>query len=129
MEKIFQFIPGVPLPESAEVANNKDLTSDVQLRNRHLWIDAKIAENAFGNAQQVLAVYYDNLKTLILAPDTDAMFKQAHECSMIMLKTRSMNGDRSLSMEEIILDNDLDETDRNLAFVSAPGMQMLQVKM
>lgn len=127
MEKIFQFIPGATQP-SSNTPNQQDTGSEVQLRNRHLWISAAQAENAFGNAQQVLAVYYDNLKTLILAPDTDATFKQAHECSMIMLKTRSAKGDKSLSLEEIIIDNDLDDADRDLAFVSAPGMQMLQVK-
>lgn len=127
MEKIFQFIPGATQP-TPDTPNQQDTGGEVQLRNRHLWIDAKVAENAFGNAQQVLAVYYDNLKTLILAPDTDATFKQAHECSMIMLKTKSAKGDKSLSLEEIIIDNELNDADRELVFVAAPGMQMLQVK-
>lgn len=113
----------MPAPTSETAQNGK-----VQLKNRHLWIAADIAEQAFGDAQQVYAVYYANLKMLLLAPMTDAMFKQAHECAMLMLKTRSAEGDKSISLEEIIIDNDLNNKDRELEYAGAPGLQMLQIK-
>lgn len=125
MEKIYQFIPG----QMPEPRNEATLFGKVQLKNNHLWLAGEVAEQAFGEVQQVYAVYYANLKMLLLAPMTDDLFKQAHECSMLFLKTRSVQGDKSLSLEEIIIDNDLDDSDRDLEYVGAPGLQMLQVRL
>ena len=123
MEKIYQFASDkTPLAN-----NNTDYDCAIQLKNKHLWIAAEVAQQAFGDVQQVYAVYYANLKILLLAPMTDTMFKQAHDCSMLFLKTRSVAGDKSLSLEEIIIDHDLDDKDRPLQYVGAPGLQMLQI--
>lgn len=101
----------------------------VQLKRQHLYLDADVAANAFGSERQVYAVYYDNIGMLLLAPMSDATFKQAHECALIMLKDRNLKGDKSLSLQEIIIDHDLDASDRPLPFTSAPGLKMLQVKL
>ncbi|HMQ47157.1 MAG TPA: hypothetical protein PKA00_06590 [Saprospiraceae bacterium] len=102
--------------------------SKVQLRKKHLWIAADVATNAFNEEQQVYAVYYPKMGMLLLAPMSDSLFKQAHECLMLMLKDRNLQGDKSLSLQEIIIDNDLDDTDRPLAYTAVPGLRMLQVK-
>ncbi len=127
MEKIFQFTPGPNGPERNEEKEGE--RPAVSLRSQHLHIAAGVAGNAFGEAQQVYAVYYANLGMLLLAPDSDQMFRQAHDCSMIMLKTVNPAGDRSLSLQEIIIDHDLDDTDRRLDYTAAPGLRMLQVKL
>ncbi len=101
----------------------------VSLRRQHLVMEAEVAKNAFGDERQVYAVYYDNLGMLLLAPMSDEMFKQAHECSLLMLKDRNMAGDRSLSLQEFFLDHELDTSDRDLSFTSAPGLKMLQVQL
>lgn len=44
-----------------------------------------------------------------------------------MLKTRNLQGDKSISLQELIIDHDLDESDRDLVFTHQEGMQMLQV--
>lgn len=99
----------------------------VRLHRQHLWLSAAVAENAFANERQVYVVYYPKRKSLLLAPMADEAFKQLHECALVMLKDRNLAGDKSLSLQEIIIDNDLDETDRPLAFTAAPGLQMLQI--
>ena len=105
------------------------LKGQVQLRRQHLILEASVAQNAFGDERQVYAVYYDNLGMLILAPMSDDMFKQAHECALLMLKDKNLKGDKSISLQEIIIDNELDDTDRELVFMGAPGLKMLQVKL
>ncbi|MCB9080595.1 MAG: hypothetical protein H6555_02675 [Lewinellaceae bacterium] len=121
MERILPF----PIPNSSSAESTP--TGDVYLRRQHLWLRAELAQQIFGDEQQVYAVYYANIKTLLLAPMSDTMFRQAHECAMIMLKTRSAAGDRSLTLQEFFLDHDIDDSDRELAFNWAPGIQMLQV--
>ncbi|MEL6140290.1 MAG: hypothetical protein AAFU67_01565 [Bacteroidota bacterium] len=123
MEKIFQ----VPAGQEGKSSQQVLAEGTVLLKNRHLVISAEVADNAFGDEIQVYVVYYAQSGMLIMAPMSDITFKQAHDCSLVMLKTRNLRGDRSLSMEEILIDNDLDKTDRNLQANGAPGLKMLQV--
>ena len=99
----------------------------VRLRREHLWLSAAVADNAFGGERQVYVVYYPNRRSLLLAPMSDDAFKQLHESALIMLKDRNAAGDKSLSLQEILIDNDLEANDRPLAFTSKPGLRMLQV--
>lgn len=124
MEKIFR-VPSDKQPgqsDSAPLAPGQ-----VYLKNRHLIIEGTTAENVFGSEIQVYQVYYPQPGMLILAPMSDTTFRQAHECSLVMLKTKNIRGDKSLSLEEIIIDNDLNNEDRELVANGAPGLKMLQV--
>ena len=123
MERIFD---KESLTDLAGIKSSLD-GDQVRLHRQHLWLSASIAENAFANERQVYVVYYPKRKSLLLAPMADNAFKQLHECALVMLKDRNLAGDKSLSLQEIIIDNDLDATDRPLAFTGAPGLQMLQV--
>ncbi|MBC6995109.1 hypothetical protein QWY85_05265 [Neolewinella lacunae] len=123
MEKIFH---EDHLADAASLAPSLD-GDQVQLKSQHLWLSAQVAENAFGGERQVYAVYYPQRGALLLAPMSDTAFKSLHECSLVMLKDRNLGGDKSLSLQEIIIDNELDEHDRPLAFSARPGWKMLQV--
>ena len=122
MEKIFHISQ---LNNSEETLNEEK----VRLKNMHLLLEAEVAENAFGGERQVYTVFYPNLGMLLMAPMSDQMFKQAHECSLIMIKDRNLKGDKSMSLHEIIIDHELDSADRPLTFTTAPGLRMLQVQL
>ena len=57
------------------------------------------------------------------------MFKQAHEVAMLFVKIRNQQGDRTISLQELILDHDIDDADRGLAYAWVPGLTMMQVKL
>ena len=99
----------------------------IQLKTQHLLISADIAAAVFGEAAQTYTVYYPQQKALLLAPMDDDIFPQVHKAQLQMLKNRNLQGDRSISLQEIIIDHELDETDRDLAYVFEPGMRMLKI--
>lgn len=99
----------------------------VKLRTQHLWISGDIASGAFGDAPQVYTVYYPQQKALLLAPMDDEIFPTIHKGGLQMLKNRNLEGDKTISLQEIIIDNDIDDTDRDLVFMHQPGMRMLHV--
>lgn len=103
--------------------------SQIKLKNGHLIIHHELADTTIKETRQVYAVYYDNLKAILLAPDSDETFKSAHECVMLFVKTKNLAGDRSISIQEFIVDNEINDTDRDLEFMSAPGMQMIHISM
>ncbi len=101
--------------------------SEVKLRNRHLFLSGGLAADAFGDATQVYVVYYAQNHALLLAPSDDALFPTMHKAGMQMLKTRNLQGDRSISLEEILIDHDLDDSDRDLPYTYQSGLRILHI--
>ncbi len=99
----------------------------VKLRTQHLWISGDLAAAAFADAVQVYVVYYPKHRSLLLAPKDDEIFPTIHKPALRMLKNRNLEGDKTLSLQEIIIDNDLDDSDRELPFMHQPGVRMLHV--
>jgi hypothetical protein len=99
----------------------------VQLKTQHLWISADVAATAFGEVAQVYVIYYPKQQTLLLAPMHDEIFPTLHKAGLQMLKSRNLQGDKTISLQEIIIDNDIDDTDRALPYIHQPGVQMLHV--
>ena len=99
----------------------------IKLQTQHLWISAEVAESTFGDSAQVYVVYYPQMKALLLAPMDDTIFPTQHKAGLQMLKKRNLQGDRTISLQEIIIDHDIDDTDRELPFLHQPGMQLLHI--
>jgi hypothetical protein len=98
----------------------------ISLVNRHLIIPAAIAKDFVGEASHVNIVFYASRKTLMLAPTSDELFKTMHKTSMQMVKNKNLAGDKSISLEELLIDNDLDDTDRIMQH-KLDEMNILQV--
>lgn len=102
--------------------------SKIQLKTSHLYIDSDLAAAAFGDAAQVYVIYYPLKNSLLLAPMNDEFFPKLHKAGLIMLKSRNLKGDKTVSMYEILIDNDLDDADRDLEYEYTEGVKMLNVK-
>jgi hypothetical protein len=98
----------------------------ILLLNRHLIIPAVMAAGFVGEASHVNMVYYPGRNTLMLAPATDELFKSLHKTTMQMLKNKNLAGDKSISLEEMLIDNELDDRDRELGF-QLDAMNIMQV--
>ena len=101
--------------------------SQVRLKTNHLYIESALAKDAFGDAPQVYIVYYPNKHSLLLAPMHDEFFPKLHKANLQMLKTRNLQGDKTIYMREMMIDNDIDETDRDLEYNYIPGGQLLSI--
>lgn len=99
----------------------------IKLKTQHLWISGDIAGSTFGETAQVYVVYYPAQKALLLAPMDEEIFPTIHKAALQMLKNRNLEGDKTISLQEIIIDNEIDDTDRDLIFMHQPGMRMLHV--
>ena len=122
MEKIFH----VDQLKNAKLETNE---AEVYLKRQHLCLSAKLAADAFNNERQVYVVFYPKQSSLLLAPMSDTNFKQLHKCALAMLKDKNLKGDKSLSLQEVIIDNDLPSEDRPLPYAYTPGFSLLQVNL
>jgi hypothetical protein len=99
----------------------------VTINNRHLVISSDTVSSLFGDSSQVNWVYYPQRNAIMIASQHDDLFKGLHKTSMSMLKYKNSKGDRSLSIEELLIDNDLDQNDRALEYQADQQMKILTV--
>ncbi|MFD2935157.1 hypothetical protein [Spirosoma flavum] len=90
--------------------------SAVYLKNSYLLIEASVAQVAFGDDPQVNVVYYLDRKTLLVAGKSKSFFETMHKTSRVLLKDRNLLGDKSVNIRELLIDNDLNDTDRDLIY-------------
>jgi hypothetical protein len=99
----------------------------IKLANQHLVIDNETAATFFPAASHVSVVYYPNTKTLLLADVNDALFKSLHKTVMLMVKDKNMKGDKAITLEEIIIDNDINPADRELQHKADEAMKIISI--
>lgn len=101
----------------------------VRLKLSHLLIDHEVASEILGNEPNVNMVYYSERKTLMIAPTSDDLFKKLHKATQHMLKDRSANGDKSIALHELLIDNELNDADRDLEYNFQKQLKILNVKL
>ena len=103
--------------------------SDVYLEAAHICIKKNIADKVFGSETVVLSVFYAKDKIFMVAPASEELFKTIHKASQQMLKSKNSAGDRSVSIQELLLDNDMEGNDRDLSYVTEEALHILKVKL
>jgi hypothetical protein len=121
------FIPPDRLKNNFE--SPPDEAGNVRLKSSHLIINHKVASEAFGRDLNIYVVYYPDRRTLMIAPVSDEIFKNLHKAAQHMLKNRNLKGDKTIALHEILIDNQVNETDRDLEYELQPGLGILNVKL
>ncbi len=121
------FIPPNKLKDKFEPT--PDVGSKVRLKSSHLLIDHEVAKEVFGKDLNVHIVYYAERRTLMVAPKSDELFKTLHKANQHMLKDRNLKGDKTIALHEMLIDHDIDDTDRDLAYDLQTGLGILNVKL
>lgn len=103
--------------------------SEVYLEASHICIKKPVADKIFGSDMVVLSVYYPKENTFLVAPSNEPLFKNIHKATQQMLKMKNVSGDKSISIQELILDHDIDETNRNLEYTTEEALHILKVKL
>lgn len=121
------FIPPNRLKEKFESTEEKD--NPICLKSSHLLIDHQIATEIFGDDLNVNVVYYADRKALMIAPQSEELFKKLHKAKQHMLKDRNAKGDKTIALHELLIDNEIDSADRNLEFEFLKELRILNVKL
>lgn len=103
--------------------------SEVYLEQEHICIKKNIVEKIFGSETVVMTVFYDKDNTFMVAPASEELFRKLHKSNQQMLKTKNANGDKSISIQELLLDKDIEEKNRDLEFIKEEALHILKVKL
>lgn len=90
------------------------MSAKVTLKSSHIYLESKVIKEFFEGANVAFAVYIKEQKSILITPITSSWFKKMYNPAQYILKARNINGDKTLAIGNIIIDNDLDVTDREL---------------
>ncbi len=90
------------------------MSTKVTLKSSHIYLESKVIKEFFEGTNVAFAVYIKEQKSILITPVTSAWFKKMYNPAQYILKARNINGDKTLAIGNIIIDNDLDVTDREL---------------
>lgn len=88
----------------------------LQLKAGHLLFDSSLINEVFEGEEQVNMVYYPDRNSLLVAGRSKTFFEKLHKTSWTALKLKNPNGDKSLFIRDLIIDHDLDSTDRPISY-------------
>ncbi len=99
----------------------------VCLRSSHLILSKKIVESVFQNDKTVYLIYYPQKRVLMAAPYFNDLFRKIHKAKQYMLKEVSNNREAAIPLHGILLDNEIDKTDRYLDHKCESKINILSV--
>jgi hypothetical protein len=88
----------------------------LQLKDSHLHFKAALVAQAFAHDEQVNLVFYPDRRVMLVAGKSKAFFEKLHKTHWRMLKARNLEGDKSVDIRELLIDEDLNDTDRPLEY-------------
>lgn len=104
--------------------DNSDL---VLLRSSHVVIGANLVRQFFDAHFNVDVVYYPNQRALYVASEQAEDFNALHKTKPYMLKATSLSGAKSIGIRDLLIDHEIDTSDRELLFTWDAMMGVLRI--
>ena len=101
----------------------------VILKSSHVYLDAELVESIFQNIHYAYITYIPEQKKMLITPVSSQWFVKMHKPTQFLLKSRNLKGDRTLAIREILIDNDLDTTDRILEYEIVEKTNLIKIAM
>lgn len=90
------------------------MNTKITLKTSHIYLDSEIVKTFFEDVNFAFIVYNEEQKSILISPVTSVWFKKMYKPAQFILKSRNLKGDKTLAIREILIDNDLDDSDREL---------------
>ena len=101
----------------------------VTLKSSHVYIDAALVEKIFQSIHYAYITYVAEQNKLLITPVSSQWFVKMHKPTQFLLKSRNLKGDRTLAIREILIDNDLDKSDRELQYEVVEKTNLIKIDM
>ena len=84
-------------------------------------------EAVFGTTPFAYVAYVKEKDIMLITPVTSQWFVKMYKPTQFLLKSRNLKGDKTLAIREILIDNDLDSSDRDLPFEIIEKTNLIKV--
>lgn len=86
----------------------------VELRSSHLILPPIIGNRLLNGYSSVYVAFKKDLNALLISPTTNSWFPKLHESLEFILKSKDLQGTKSIAIREILIDNDIDDRNKTL---------------
>ncbi len=90
--------------------------TEIFLQSEHIYLQSDLVDSIFENIQYAYVTYLKEQQQLLITPVSSQWFAKMHKPTQFLLKSRNLKGDKTIAIREILIDNDLDISDRKLTF-------------
>lgn len=101
----------------------------VTLKSSHVYLDASLVDKVFDNIHYAYVTYVVAQGKMLITPVSSQWFVKMHEPTQFLLKSRNLKGDRTLAIREILIDNELDTSDRVLHYEVVEKTNLIKIDM
>ena len=105
------------------------MNTKVALRSSHIYLDNALVASVFGEVNFAYVTYVEKQGKILITPVTSQWFVKMYKPTQFLLKSRNLKGDKTLAIREILIDNDLDVTDRDLEYEVIEKTNLIKVNM
>ncbi len=99
------------------------------LKSLHIYLDDSVVKTIFEDVTSAFVVYNKEQHNILITPVTSDWFKKMYKPAQYILKARNLEGDKTLALGDIFIDNDLEETDRELEAEFILKTKLIKVKL
>jgi len=103
------------------------MNQQILLKSCHVIIPYELVKQIFGSVSYAYVSYVSDSQTLLITPVTSQWFAKMHNPGQFLLKDRNLQGDKSIALREIFIDNDLNETDRSLLYEVVTNTNLIKI--
>ena len=101
----------------------------IYLKSSHIYLDSELVNDVFGSIHYAYAVYNPEQEKILVTPVSSQWFVKMYEKpAQFLLKDRNIKGDKTLAIREILIDNDLDISDRDLEYELIEKTSLIKIK-
>ncbi|RDY61112.1 hypothetical protein [Flagellimonas nanhaiensis] len=103
------------------------MSTKISLKTSHICLDNELVQLIFGEINFAYVTYVEEQGKILITPVTSQWFVKMYKPAQFLLKSRNLKGDRTLAIRELLIDNDLDMTDRDLEYEVIQKTNLLKV--
>lgn len=103
------------------------MSSKIILKSSHIYLHHQLVQSIFGTVDFAYVTYVGEQAKILITPVTSQWFVKMYKPTQFLLKSRNLKGDKTLAIREILIDNDLDMSDRDLAYEIIEKTNLIKV--
>lgn len=92
------------------------MSAEISLKTCHIHLSHELVHTIFGDVNFAYATYLEEQGKILITPVTSQWFVKMYKPTQFLLKSRNLKGDKTLAIREILIDHELDMTDRVLPY-------------
>ncbi len=104
------------------------MSAKITLKSAHIYIDNELITSIFGAIHYAYVTYVKEQGTILITPVSSQWFVKMYKPTQFLLKSRNLKGDKTIAIREMLIDNDLDMADRDLAYEIIKKTNLIKVQ-